>query len=1112
MCSCVVTFASWLPAVSCRFGFLSSTLSPWLSALLYNPSTTCNYPHSTHGRSPSMERGVSPQEPSETVQLDLYWNAASNDHMLVATQSGKDEAAQQQYKFIRSVGHVFKEAQEGLVPLIQLWSPVFQDHALVAGGRQEVKGYNQVRTEGWAYKVKEVVTGSLPLTTYWSERRKDTVSVADKGTSEEILSASCYVLRRIEARILPLTSASPTRVLGRLSPRPKLTTPSPSPSPVPSRSSIRLCSPSETVHVTYDPDVVSNDTPRITEEAIPNYDSATLQKFSGMEPHEIHELEKAVTNIQRMFRGHKARMSFKSLKSCGWDNVVDMAIDKHEQEKARNKMITLESVLGGLDELLLTTGVKSDDIVQLQTLTGAIKTKYSEMFEEIHKQRELDRQRLAKVREIVAEGKPKPKLKAIVEKFSNSILKVVGLLQERDLDDQLDSQQTAWETEPVFKRIVQDDVQGMKDVIRRNPVKTKVRDHFGATPLLVCLLMNGPKKQEMAVWLLQHDPKLAADTYTTEAFDGELALHFAVLARDMRMARLLCEAYPKSVLARATGLFFRGGDNGVYYGESPLMFAITSNQPDMVLYLLEFAETRLGKSKQEMLDERNLDGNTVLHMCVWHNLPEMYKFVEALCIQHKPAFYECGLTTCVNKSKLTPFTLAAERGHIEIFTHLLEINTLTRWTFGPASYRAVFIDEIETISTNEGRPSILELLVENQHMQLLALPLIRNFLTQKWNAYVKRIFLKRIATLLCYVLMFTVAGFREKGTSSGEQQCAGQYTAMFDNNILKQPYNALESWKEYIMCEGIAYYMSKASVFEKIADMGVFFGALHKGKRELSELSEQGLNGYFGVKGAMLLENILSSFFCLTTLLSYVFRYNGSPLEDLLGAASALLLWSYVLWLMLGFKQTGPFIIMIWKMLSNDMLQFLVIFLTFQLGFTQAFHLILDTDPENSMVFFSHLKTSFEVVLGEVQPDIGRDQSAYPNVAYFLMSLYSILVTSILMNLLVAMMSTTYEEIRGEADVIWNMEFSRMILSLESELSQQEKGVNWWTIVDGRRAFMLPMFSEEGTSEYSDYTPDWDAIPQKQRPPTYHPTKHRSPAHAPLEDLSRTPRQRNIVL
>eukprot|EP00661_Eupelagonemidae_sp_cell13_P000165 gene165-2783_t len=73
------------------------------------------------------------------------------------------------------------------------------------------------------------------------------------------------------------------------------------------------------------------------------------------------------------------------------------------------------------------------------------------------------------------------------------------------------------------------------------------------------------------------------------------------------------------------------------------------------------------------------------------------------------------------------------------------------------------------------------------------------------------------------------------------------------------------------------------------------------------------------------------------------------------------------------------------------------------------------------------------------------------------------------------MMSTTFSAVQEHADIVWNLERSRLILSLESEMTLQERSAaKYWTVQDGRRCFMLPTLTQTGLKQYfDDYVPKW---------------------------------------
>lgn len=86
-----------------------------------------------------------------------------------------------------------------------------------------------------------------------------------------------------------------------------------------------------------------------------------------------------------------------------------------------------------------------------------------------------------------------------------------------------------------------------------------------------------------------------------------------------------------------------------YFGEYPLFFAACSNQKSVIEYLLKNGAN---------LDVADSNGNNILHLCVIHNLTDMYSYLIHIWENMHPG-HPYPLSKRSNNAGLTPFGLAA---------------------------------------------------------------------------------------------------------------------------------------------------------------------------------------------------------------------------------------------------------------------------------------------------------------------------------------------------------------------------------------------------------------------------------------------------------------------
>jgi len=82
--------------------------------------------------------------------------------------------------------------------------------------------------------------------------------------------------------------------------------------------------------------------------------------------------------------------------------------------------------------------------------------------------------------------------------------------------------------------------------------------------------------------------------------------------------------------------------------------------------------------------------------------------------------------------------------------------------------------------------------------------------------------------------------------------------------------------------------------------------------------------------------------FCLSIYIVNILRIFDIEAQTAALAIASLLGWGYVLFFVMAFRLTGPFVVMIYEMLLNDVLRFFIIYVVFLVGFSQTFFVLFD--------------------------------------------------------------------------------------------------------------------------------------------------------------------------
>lgn len=595
--------------------------------------------------------------------------------------------------------------------------------------------------------------------------------------------------------------------------------------------------------------------------------------------------------------------------------------------------------------------------------------------------------------------------------FASRILQLDLFSQPKTKHD-MESQRDKTAKEGIWKHVHDGNKDEILKEVRKDMSVLHQRGVEGETPLHLLFLFNTEQTLETAKIIGADYWHLLTDVYQGATYNGENCLHIAIVNRNYDMVDFLLETGDAwaQLQAKAEGEFFKPGQP-CYYGGTPFNFAVSTNQKELVVKLVN-------KFGPKIMEGTDSWGNNCLHMVAIHQLQTMYDCLIGLW-KERAGDKRPALTQQENEDGLTPLSKAASLGFKDIFQHMLRDTTTVFWTYGPVSLVVLplegldYIPEVDDEKQNVEGPlrrdkgAMFQILKEG-HVELLELPLIQQLITVKWRKYAEKEFNRRCFWAIAYVFTFTMM-------------------VVVDSPLHSEQWSA-KDWLHFAVYWGCKLF----TLFRAVKKLGV----------EAAEMRHQSLREYFGGVGGQVFENIASLAFTSTYVVSQVLELSGHYLNSValfqLGdgtlALSAVASWIYLLWFLLGHQKTGHLVVMIWTILTGDMVIFGAVASVFLVGFSVAFFVSLTEKQDRGFsVFLSQLIDCYHMMTSG-----GFEKDAYHESGSVLMTLfiaYSVLVTILLLNLLIAMMGNTFSKVNEQARKTWQLERARIIQSIDLELA-----------------------------------------------------------------------------
>nr|CAH7752533.1 unnamed protein product [Callosobruchus chinensis] len=536
------------------------------------------------------------------------------------------------------------------------------------------------------------------------------------------------------------------------------------------------------------------------------------------------------------------------------------------------------------------------------------------------------------------------------------------------------------------------------------------RGSLGESLLHVLIICDTKIHTKLARTLLRCFPKLSVDVVEGEEYLGASALHLAIAYSNNELVQDLVDA-GANVNERAIGSFFLPRDQQkpkpakhteyeglAYLGEYPLAWAACCANESVYNLLLD---------NNANPDYQDSFGNMILHMVVVCDKLDMFGYA----LRHPKLPASNGI---VNEEGLTPLTLACKLGRAEVFKEMLELSAKEFWRYSNITCSAYTLNALDTLLPN-GKTnwnSALFIILngtKEEHLDMLDGGIIQRLLEEKWKSFARNQFLKRLLILVVHLVCLSLALYLRP-------------------DDLDEP---LLGWRDDPTT--IARYCAEIGTLLGVLSYVIFQQGDEIRNIGLWTFLKQQLNS--PPKLIFLVSNLL-------ILACIPYRLAGDKDTE-----EAILLFAVPgSWFLLMFfagavRLTGPFVTMIYSMITGDMLTFGIIYTIVLFGFSQSFFFLYKGFPGvKGTLYHSYTSTwmaLFQITLGNYDyQELGA--TTYPGVAKTVFAIFMVFVPILLLNMLIAMMGNTYAHVIEQSEKEWMKQWAKIVISLERAIPQAD--------------------------------------------------------------------------
>ncbi|XP_001355578.2 uncharacterized protein iav [Drosophila pseudoobscura] len=561
------------------------------------------------------------------------------------------------------------------------------------------------------------------------------------------------------------------------------------------------------------------------------------------------------------------------------------------------------------------------------------------------------------------------------------------------------------------------------------------RGALGESLLHVLIICDSKIHTKLARVLLRVFPNLALDVMEGEEYLGASALHLSIAYSNNELVADLIEA-GADINQRAIGSFFLPRDQQrmnpakstdyeglAYMGEYPLAWAACCANESVYNLLVDCGADP---------DAQDSFGNMILHMVVVCDKLDMFGYA----LRHPKTPAKNGI---VNQTGLTPLTLACKLGRAEVFREMLELSAREFWRYSNITCSGYPLNALDTLLP-DGRTnwnSALFIILNGtkpEHLDMLDGGIIQRLLEEKWKTFAQNQFLKRLLILSTHLLCLSVSVYLRPAhegepEEESESALAAAAAALQDR---AEPGGTAEASDDY-NAQTVARYCAELATIAGVLSYVVF--------QQGDEIKNQGLSAFLKqlshapAKAIFLFSNLL-------ILACIPFRLIGdTDTEEAILIFAVPGSWFLLMFFAGAIRLTGPFVTMIYSMITGDMFTFGIIYCIVLCGFSQAFYFLYKGHPQVQSTMFNTYTSTwmalFQTTLGDYNyPDL--NQTTYPNLSKTVFVIFMIFVPILLLNMLIAMMGNTYVTVIEQSEKEWMKQWAKIVVTLERAVPQAD--------------------------------------------------------------------------